>query len=251
MSGGGAALWYDIEATRGRNIFVEPWLRGVYLRSPGGFQSIFAYECFIDELGAEAGIDPLAMRLNNIADPRERDVLQAVAEMSNWNGTPNTNIANTGTHLTGRGIAMGRYGREGGSISALVVDVTVERESGIVKVERVFIAFDCGYVVNPDGLLNQVEGGLLQGLSRALHEEVRFDRKKITGLDWHAYPILTFSEVPVVETRLISRPDLPWASAGEAGQVATAAALANAVSNATGGRVRRLPLRPDYVRSLI
>jgi CO/xanthine dehydrogenase Mo-binding subunit len=92
---------------------------------------------------------------------------------------------------------------------------------------------------------------LLQGLSRALHEEVRFDRKKITGLDWSAYPILTFSEVPTVETRLISRPDLPWASAGEAGQVATAAALANAVSNATGGRVRRLPLRPDYVRSLM
>lgn len=251
MSGGGAALWYDIEATRSRNVFVEPWLRGIYLRSPGGVQSIFAYERFIDELSTEAGIDPLAVRLKNIADSRERDVLQAVAEMSNWNGTRDAGGTKTETHLSGRGLAMGRYGREGGSISALVVDVTVERESGNVKLDRVFIAFDCGYVVNPDGLLNQVEGGLMQGLSRALHEEVRFDRKKITGLDWRAYPILTFSEVPEVETRLIPRPDQPWASAGEAGQVATAAALANAVSNATGGRVRRLPLRPDYVRSLM
>jgi len=92
---------------------------------------------------------------------------------------------------------------------------------------------------------------LLQGLSRALHEEARFDSKKITGLDWNAYPILKFDEVPEVETRLISRPDLPWASAGEAGQVATAAALANALANATGAAPRRLPLTPDYVKSLL
>ncbi|MEE8439160.1 MAG: molybdopterin cofactor-binding domain-containing protein, partial [Micropepsaceae bacterium] len=251
MSGGGAALWYDCEAKRGRNIYVEPWLRGVYLRSPGGFQSIFAYERFIDELSSEAGIDPLALRLNNVSDPRERDVLQAVAEMSDWNaGTP-AQTERFGNDLAGRGIAMGRYGREGGSISALVVDVSVERESGRVKIERVYIAFDCGHVINPDGLVNQIEGGLLQGLSRALHEEVRFDRKKITSLDWISYPIMTFTEVPEVETRLISRPDLPWASAGEAGQVATAAALANAVANATGGRPRRLPLNAVYVKTLM
>jgi CO/xanthine dehydrogenase Mo-binding subunit len=226
-------------------------MRGIYLRSPGGFQSIFAYERFIDELSVEAGFDPLAMRLNNVSDPRERDVLQAVAEMSNWDAEATANDDSGRTHLTGRGIAMGRYGREGGSISALVVDVTVERDSGNIKLERVFIAFDCGHVINPDGLLNQVEGGLLQGLSRALHEEVRFDREKITSLDWNAYPIITFTQVPEVKTRLISRPDLPWASAGEAGQVATAAALANAVANATGGQPRRLPLKPDYVKSLI
>ena len=251
MSGSGAALWYDIEAKRARNIYVEPWLRGIYLRSPGGFQSIFAYERFIDELSTQAGIDPLTFRLNNVSDPREHDVLQAVAEMSDWNsGTP-AQTAGDRNSLAGRGIAMGRYGREGGSISALVVDVTIERVSGKIKLERVFIAFDCGHVINPDGLLNQVEGGLLQGLSRALHEEVRFDRKKITGLDWNAYPIITFTEIPEVETRLLSRPDLPWASAGEAGQVATAAALANAVANATGGRPNRLPLKPDYVKTLI
>ena len=251
MSGGGAALWYDIAAKRGRNIYVEPWLRGIYLRSPGGFQSIFAYESFIDELSAQAGFDPLIFRLNNIGDPRERDVLEAVAEMSNWQTQSAANNGGDGAVLNGRGIAMGRYGREGGSISALVVDVAVERTSGEVHVERVFIAFDCGHVINPDGLLNQIEGGLLQGLSRGLHEEVRFDRKSITGLDWNTYPILTFREVPEVATRLISRPDLPWASAGEAGQVATAAALGNAVSNAVRGRVRRLPLKPDYVKSLM
>jgi nicotinate dehydrogenase subunit B len=251
LSGGGAALWYDIAAKRGRNVYVEPWLRGIYLRSPGGFQSTFAYESFIDELSFQAGFDPLEFRLLNVGDPRERDVLEAVAEMSDWRSAPATNSDRNATVLNGRGIAMGRYGREGGSISALVVDVVIERASGQVKVERVFIAFDCGHVINPDGLVNQIEGGLLQGLSRGLHEELRFDRKKVTGLDWNAYPILTFDEVPEVETRLISRPDLPWASAGEAGQVATAAALANAVSNATGGRVRRLPLKPDYVKSLI
>nr|TFG55473.1 MAG: xanthine dehydrogenase family protein molybdopterin-binding subunit [Hyphomicrobiales bacterium] len=232
-------------------IYVEPWLRGIYLRSPGGFQSIFAYERFIDELSARAGMDPLAFRLNNISDPRERDVLNAVAEMSNWWAPRSGGNTGNGAVLQGRGSAMGRYGREGGSLSALVVDVSVEIESGEIKIERVFIAFDCGHVINPDGLLNQVEGGLLQGLSRALHEEVRFDRTNVTGLDWISYPILRFEEVPEVETRLISRPDLPWASAGEAGQVASAAALANAVANATGGQPRRLPLKAEYVKTLM
>jgi CO/xanthine dehydrogenase Mo-binding subunit len=145
---------------------------------------------------------------------------------------------------------MARYGA-GDSRSALVLDIEVERASGMVRVTQAGMAFDCGLVINPDGLLNQLEGGLLQGLSRALHEEVRFDRKTVISRNWADYPILRFSEVPEVKLELIPQPDLPWSSAGEAGTVATAAALANAFFDATGTRARRLPLAPDYVRSLL
>jgi nicotinate dehydrogenase subunit B len=247
-SGSAANLWYDIEAKRARNIYVEPWLRGIYLRSPGGTQSIFAYESFMDELAAAAGIDPLEFRLKNTRDARDHDVLRAAANLSDWQ--PRTGRKQSGAILTGRGIAMGRYGA-GDSRSALVVDVEIERSSGKVALTRACIAFDCGFVLNPDGLVNQVEGGLLQGLSRALHEQVKFDRKRVTSLDWNDYRILTFAELPEVKTQLIPRPDEPWGSAGEAGTVATAAALANAVFDATGKHPRRLPLDPEYVRAIL
>ena len=251
MSGGAAALWYDIEAKRARNIFVQPWLRGIYLRSPGGFQSIFAYESFVDELAAITGIDPLEFRLINTSDGRDRDVLHTVARLSGWEPRKAPNSAGDTAMLVGRGIALGRYGRGGPSRSAVAVDVEVERKSGKVRVTRACIAFDCGFVVNPDGLLNQIEGGLLQGISRTLYEQVRFDRKKITSLNWIDYPILTFNELPEVRTQLVPRPDLPWSSAGEAGQVAIAPAVANAVFDATGKRPRRLPLTPDYISAIM
>jgi CO/xanthine dehydrogenase Mo-binding subunit len=247
-SGAAANVWYDIEAKRARNVYVEPWLRAIYLRSPGGTQSIFAYESFMDELASATGLDPLEFRLKNTRDARDHDVLRAVANLSGWQ--PRTERKKTGAILTGRGIAMGRYGA-GESRSALVVDIEIERSSGKIALTRACIAFDCGFVVNPDGLINQVEGGLLQGLSRALHEQVKFDRKRVTSLDWNDYRILTFVELPEVRTQLIPRPDEPWGSAGEAGTVATAAALANAVFDATGKHPRRLPLDPDYVRSII
>jgi nicotinate dehydrogenase subunit B len=178
-------------------------------------------------------------------------VLRAVADLSGWQ--PRTGPrqgGQKGAVLAGRGIAMSRYGA-GESRSAMVVDIEIERASGKVVLKRVSIAFDCGFVLNPDGLLNQVEGGLLQGLSRALHEQVRFDRKKVTSLDWNKYRILRFGELPEVRTRLIERRDVPWGSAGEAGTVAAAAALANAVFDATGKSPRRLPLVPAFVRQLI
>jgi nicotinate dehydrogenase subunit B len=250
-SGAAANLWYDIEAKRARNIYVEPWLRGIYLRSPGGIQSIFAYESFMDELAGAAGFDPLEFRMKNTGDARDREVLRAVADLSGWQ--PRTGPrqgGQKGAVLAGRGIAMSRYGA-GESRSAMVVDIEIERASGKVALKRVSIACDCGFVLNPDGLLNQVEGGLLQGLSRALHEQVRFNRKKVTSLDWNKYPILRFEELPEVRTRLIARRDVPWGSAGEAGTVAAAAALANAVFDATGKPPRRLPLVPAFVRELI
>ncbi len=250
MSGNAANLWYDIEAKRGRNIFVKPWLRGIYLRSPGGMQSVFAYESFLNELAALAGIDPLAIRMQNTPDPRDQDVLRAVAHLSNWEPRENARRDRAASILTGRGIAMARYGA-GDSRSALVVDVEVERSSGQVRVTHACMAFDCGLVLNPDGLHNQVEGGLLQGISRALHEQVQFDRKKVTSVNWLDYPILTFAELPEVKLELISRRDLPWGSAGEAGTVATAAAVANAVFDATGQHPRRLPLNPEHVKALL
>jgi CO/xanthine dehydrogenase Mo-binding subunit len=248
-SGAAANLWYDIKAKRARNIYVEPWLRGIYLRSPGGMQSIFAYESFMDELASAAGIDPLEFRIRNTRDARDHDVLRAAANLSSWQ--PRTEERRqAGATLTGRGMAMGRYGA-GESRSAVVVDIEVDRSSGKIALTKACIAFDCGFVLNPDGLVNQVEGGLLQGLSRALHEQVRFDRKKVTSLDWNDYRILRFAELPEVKTQLIARPDEPWGSAGEAGTVATAAALANAVFDATGKHPRRLPLEPELVRTLI
>lgn len=251
MSGAAANLWYDIEAKRSRNVYVEPWLRGIYLRSPGGMQSVFAYESFMDELAAAAGLDPLEFRLRNTTDARDRDVLRAAASLSGWQPrTGPKKVDATAARLTGRGLAMGRYG-PGDSRSALVVDVEIERASGKVALTQACAAFDCGLVLNPDGLINQVEGGLLQGLSRALHEQVRFDRSRVTSLDWKDYRILTFAEIPEVKTQLIPRPDQPWGNAGEAGTVATAAALANAVFDATGKHPRRLPLDPDTIKAIM
>jgi CO/xanthine dehydrogenase Mo-binding subunit len=251
MSGAAANLWYDVEAKRARNVYVEPWLRAIYLRSPGGLQSIFAYESFVDELAAAAGIDPLEFRMKNTSDARDRETLQTVARLSGWQRRKSPNpAAGDGAILSGRGISLARYGA-GDSRSALAVDVEVERATGKVRVTRAAIAFDCGLVINPDGLLNQVEGGLLQGLSRTLHEQVKFDRKKVTSLNWNDYRILRFSELPEVKTQLIPRQDMPWSSAGEAGTVASAAAVANAVFDAIGKRPRRLPLEPDYVRSIM
>jgi CO/xanthine dehydrogenase Mo-binding subunit len=250
MSGAAANLWYDIEARRARNIYVQPWLRGIYLRSPGGFQSIFAYESFVDEMAALARMDPLEFRLRNTSDARDHAVLQAVARMSGWQPRVRPAPTSSSAVLTGRGISLARYGT-GESRSSLVADVDVERATGKVRVTRAFIAFDCGLVINPDGAINQVEGGLLQGISRALYEEVRFDRRKVTTLNWADYPILRFSDVPQVQVELVARPDTPWSSAGEAGTVASASAVANAVFDATGKRPRRLPLTPDYVKSLL
>ena len=250
MSGTAAALTYDVEAKRARNNYVEPALRGIYLRSPGGMQSIFAYESFLNELAALSGIDPLEFRLKNTPDRRDQDVLRAVARLSDWEATKSITRDRNGPILTGRGISMGRYG-PGESRSALVVDVEIERRSGRVRVTHVCMAFDCGFVLNPDGLHNQVEGGLVQGLSRALHEQVRFDRKKVTSVNWLDYPILTFNELPEIKLELIPRNDIPWGSAGEAGTVATAAAVANAVFDATGKHPRRLPLNPENVLALL
>jgi CO/xanthine dehydrogenase Mo-binding subunit len=250
MSGAAPKLWYDVPAKRARNIYVEPWLRNIYLRAPGGFQAIFAYESFVAELANLAGMDPLEFRLKNLTDARDIDVLKAVAGLSAWEPRANRSKSQDASILKGRGLAMARYGA-GETRSSLVVDIEVERATGKIRVTHAYMAFDCGYVLNPDGALNQVEGGLLQGLSRTLHEEVSFDRKVVTSESWADYPILRFTEVPEVKIKSLHRPDLPWSSVAEAGTVTAAAAVANAVFDAAGKHPRRIPLRADYIRKLM
>jgi CO/xanthine dehydrogenase Mo-binding subunit len=148
----------------------------------------------------------------------------------------------------GRGVAFARYENDA-AIVATVAQVQVDRVSGVVRVTRMVVAHDCGLIINPDGLRNQIEGNAVQSLSRALYEEVTFDDSRITSVDWDSYPILKFTEVPDVEVLLIDRPDRRAVGAGEPATITTAAAVANAIYDATGARVRQVPFRPERIRA--
>jgi CO/xanthine dehydrogenase Mo-binding subunit len=247
-------IWYDVPAKHGRSIYVEPWLRSIYLRAPGVQQAVFAFESFIDELAATAEVDPVEFRLRHIDDPRVHEVLATAARVAGWQPgvAHKRNKAGSGSLsgavLSGRGVAVARYG-DGPPRIALVAHVEVERASGKVRVTRVAVALDCGLVVNPNALTNQIQGGVLQGLSRSLKEEMQFDREKVTSLDWVDYPILRFSEMPEIEVALVNRPDQPPTAAGEVSTIPTSAAVANAIYDATGVRLRRVPFTPAIVKA--
>ena len=210
----------------------------------------FANESFIDELAAEASVDPLDYRLRYLTDPRERAVLMAAAEKAGWDSrpSPRANAADR-PEAEGRGAAFARYENDQG-IVACIAEVQVEKSTGVVRVKRIVIAHDCGLIINPDGVKNQIEGNVIQSLSRALKEEVQFDELRLTSVDWQTYPILTFSEVPKIEIVLINRPDQPAMGVGEPSTVTTAAAVANAIFDATGVRIRQLPFTPERLRSV-
>ncbi len=223
-------------------------LRASSFRSLGGCENTFANESFMDELAAAAGVDPLEYRLRYLKDPRERMVLEAAAERAGWQVRPAPASHKKEAELAeGRGVAFARYENDQ-AIVACIAEVQVELSSGVVRVERIVVAHDCGLIINPDGVKNQIEGNVIQSLSRALKEEVQFDEMGITSVDWETYPILTFSEVPEVEIVLIDRPDQPAVGAGEPSTVTTAAAVANAVFDATGVRLRQIPFTPERVR---
>jgi CO/xanthine dehydrogenase Mo-binding subunit len=207
----------------------------------------FANESFIDELAAAAEVDPVEYRLRHLADPRERAVLMAAAERAGWQSRSSPHSHETAV-AEGRGAAFARYENDQ-AIVACVAEVQVERSTGVVRVKRIVVAHDCGLIINPDGVKNQIEGSVIQSLSRALKEEVQFDERRITSVDWQTYPILTFSEVPEVEIVLINRPDQPALGAGEPATVTTAAAVANAIFDATGMRLRQIPFTPDRLRA--
>ncbi len=216
-------------------------LRTSALRSLGAFFNTFAIESFMDELAEAAGADPVEFRLAHLRDERARAVLENAAERADWSHR-------VGPSGRGQGVAVARY-KGSKAYVALVVDVSVDTETGAVAVRRVVAGCDAGVVVNPDGLANQIEGGILQGLSRALHEEVRYAADGIRSRDWTTYPVLRFADVPDIELALLDRPGLPPLGAGEASTPVTPAALANAVDDAVGIRIRQLPLTPDRLRS--
>jgi nicotinate dehydrogenase subunit B len=220
-----------------------------WLRSPGQFETTFAMESFIDELAAAVGQDPLAFRLAHLKDPRAIGVLKAAAKAYSWDSRPARARADrSGKPAHGRGIAW--VNRDDTRV-ATIADVTVDPNTAQIKVGRVVVAHDCGLVVNPDGLKNQIEGNVIQSLSRTLYEEVTFDTAHVTSQDWQGYPILRFEDIPErIDIVLVNNsPEHPSTGAGEPSTNPTAAVIGNAVFDAVGVRLRQTPFRPDRVKA--
>jgi nicotinate dehydrogenase subunit B len=232
---------YRIPRTRiMKHLVLDTPLRTSSMRALGAYANVFAIESAMDELAELADRDPLDFRLAHLDDPRARSVLQAAAERASW-------ADRTEEPGHGMGLAYGRY-KNKACHAAVVVKVAVDDETAEVRLEHAVIAADAGQVVDPVGLVNQLEGGLVQSASWTLHERVSFDRTRVTSLDWDSYPILRFTEVPEIETVLLDQPGQPFLGSGEATQGPTAAAIANAIYAATGVRVRDLPITPEQLQ---
>jgi CO/xanthine dehydrogenase Mo-binding subunit len=217
-------------------------LRVSALRSLGAYANIFALESFMDELARAARQDPIEFRLRHLDDPRAAAVIRLAGDRFGWNDYRRT-------PGRGRGFAFARY-KNLGAYAAIALDVEVQRDTGLVRIRRAVAATDSGEAVNPDGIRNQIEGGIIQSLSWTLAEEVTFDATRITSVDWGGYPILRFNGVPDgIDVHVIDRPGQPFLGTGEASQGPTAAALANAVADATGVRFRELPLSRARIRT--
>jgi len=219
-------------------------LRVSALRSLGAYHNVFAIECFIDELARAARSDPLAFRQKHMLDPRARDAMQAAAAHFGWNDYRRQ-------PARGRGFAFARY-KNLAAYCAIACEVEVRRDTGEIRVLRAIAAVDSGEAVNPDGIRNQIEGAIVQALSWTTMEEVRFDARQLRSLDWGGYPILRFPQVPdQIEVHIIDRPGMPFLGTGEAAQGPAAAAVANAVADASGVRIRDLPLSRARLRGAI
>ena len=225
-------------------------LRTAPIRSPGKPANCFAVESFVDELAAAVGLDPVDFRLRGLTDIRGTEVITRVAALMTWRSRPLLNHSRDAAVMRGRGIAYVHY-KHSETYVAMGMQVAIERASGRIKVERVCCAHDCGQIINPDGVRAQVEGAILQTLSRVLMEEVQFDRSRVTSVDWSTYPIMRFSDVPKLDIELVDRPTEPPLGAGEAACTPVAAALANAVFDATGARLRSVPFTPQRVKSAL
>ena len=228
------------------------WFRGV-----SALPNSFAHESFIDELATAAKVDPVEYRLRYLTDPRATDLVRAVAERAGWK--PHTQ---PGTHgregdiLYGRGFAYavyvhGPFPGKAAAWAAWVANVAVNKVTGEIAVTKVICGQDTGAVINPDGVRHQIHGNVIQSTSRALKEEVNFSSTAVAALEWGAYPIIGFPEVPDIDVLMIPRPDEPPLGAGESASVPSAAAIANAVFDATGVRFRELPLTPERVRAAL
>ena len=226
-------------------------LRTSAIRAPGKIANTFAVESFVDEIAALARVDPVEFRLRRLTNPRGVEVLRRTAARMGWQPRPSPRPVDARTAvLTGRGIAYVHYKHEE-TLVAMGMEVAVERATGRIRVTRVVCAQDCGLMINPACVQSQLEGNIIQTLSRTLHEEVVYDRDGVTTVDWGSYPILTFPEVPALEFELIQRLDQPPLGVGEAASTPVPAALANAVFDATGVRLRTVPFRAERVKAAL
>jgi nicotinate dehydrogenase subunit B len=224
-------------------------LRSSHLRDPVGPQIHFASESFMDEVAAATGLDPIEFRMKYTKDKRDIALINGAAEKFGWDTRPSPKKGQTGDKVTGRGIA---YAQRNGTRVAVIAEVEVNRSSGKIFAKRFTVAHDCGQIINPDGLEKAIEGNIVQGISRTLWEEVKFDNKNVTSVDWETYPILDITETPEkIDFVLINHPEIAPSGAGEPSIRPVAAAIANAIFDATGVRIRRVPFSPDRVKQAL
>ncbi len=234
---------------------MAPIVRAAWLRGVSSLPNSFAHESFIDELAIAAGVDPVEYRLRYLSDPRAIDVLKATVAEAGWEPRSTARMRQDADGLLhGQGVAYAVYVHSkfpgfGAAWSAWVADVAVDPRSGVVSVSRIVAGQDTGLMINPDGVRHQLQGNVVQSISRVLKEEVRFDRTAVTSREWGAYPILTFPELPAMQSVLIPRPDQPPMGAGESASVPSAAAIANAIFDATGVRFREVPFTPERIKA--
>jgi CO/xanthine dehydrogenase Mo-binding subunit len=222
--------------------------RPSWIRTPGRMQNTYANESFMDELAAATGVDPIEYRLRVLKDPRGIELLHRLVALAKWQTRPSPQGGGRQDIVTGRGMTYVKYELVRTYVGA-VAEVEVNRKTGEIRVPRFFVAHDCGQVINPDGLRNQIEGNVIQTISRTLKEQITFDRSAVTSLDWTSYPIITFPEVPEVVIDLIDRPsEKPWGG-GEPSAAVIPSAITNAVFDATGVRLRSIPYTPERVKT--
>jgi CO/xanthine dehydrogenase Mo-binding subunit len=249
--GGGQIYTFENQKVLAASV---PWvqqgqwpLRTSNLRAPGDLARVFASESTIDEIAADQHVDPVQFRLRYLTgDKRISEILTITAQKAGWTDRPAPGLSSSGSIAKGRGVAVANRAN---TMTAAVAEVEVDKTTGIVSVKKITLGHDCGLIVNPDGLKNQIEGNILQGVSRALLEEVQFDSTGQKNLDWNSYPVIRFEQVPEVVVELINRPEMQPLGGGEPSIVPVTAAIANAIFDATGARMRRVPFTPERVLS--
>jgi CO/xanthine dehydrogenase Mo-binding subunit len=251
--GGGQIYTFENQKVLAADI---PWvqqgqwpLRTSNLRAPGDLARVFASESTIDEIASDQHVDPVQFRLRYLtSDKRISEILVATAQKAGWTDRPSPALASNGDKSVGRGVACANRAN---TMTAAVAEVEVDKSTGDVSVKKITLGHDCGLIVNPDGLKNQIEGNVLQAVSRALLEEVKFDSTGQKNLDWDSYPVIRFQQIPDVEIVLKDRPDMQPLGGGEPSIVPVTAAIANAIFDATGARMRQVPFTPGRVLSAI
>jgi nicotinate dehydrogenase subunit B len=242
---------YEIPNERAKDCYV-PWpqdnptpLRTCVLRAPGDPAGWFASESMMDEIASALKMDAFQFRSRHlIGNQRARELLQATVKQSGWRERPSPSSESNGTQAIGRGLSLIQ---RGDTLVAAVAEVNVDRSSGTVTIKRITVGHDCGLVINPEGLKAQIEGNVIQGISRTLFEEVKFASSGMKSVDWNTYPVITFRNVPDVDIVLLNRPEKPASGAGEPAIVPIPAAIGNAVFDAVGARLREVPFTPERV----